>query len=353
MPSPDKSVSFVWFGDLHLTEAGLPNHVAAQRLVDEVNTLIRPDFAVFAGDNVQHAQPKEFELFNALRALLRMPHQVLVGDHDVHHDPTGHQFRQFIGDPFGSFSLGGFRFVRLNTLEYRPVGISDDQIAWFQMQSDMAAKAGERVVLLQHHYPYKVWEQFDGPGIEAWREIVRAHRPAAIFCGHTHYGQIANDGREISIATRSIGDPEGGPPGYLLAHLCGDDLALIYRTVDETGPAILITHPRNVLLATGPKHIVRGMDRIEARCWSKTPIVRADASIDQGNQISMHQNEDGLWSCELDGRTLAKGEHCLEVRCRDAAGLEVAQTITFMVDLTGRYTAVPIVHPVVKGTAFC
>ena len=353
MPLPERAVTFVWFGDLHLTDAGLPNHLAAQALIEEVNSLIRPDFAIFAGDNVQHAQPDQFQVFNPLRSRLRMPHHVLVGDHDVHQDPTGRQFRQFVGDMFGSFVLDGFRFIRLNTLEHRPVGLSDNQIAWFRSEADLAVQADEHIVVFQHHYPYKVWEQYDGPGLDAWREIVQTRRVSAIFCGHTHYGQIANDGRNIAIATRSIGDPEGGPPGFTLAHMSGDDLALVYRTVEEIGPVVLITHPRDALLATGPNHIVNGLDRIEARVWSLVPNLRAEARIDQGNPLPMHRGASGLWTCELDGNNLAKGEHTLQVRVSDGAGCEAAHCITFMVDSTGRYTAVPRVHPIVKGTAFC
>jgi hypothetical protein len=43
----------------------------------------------------------------------------------------------------------------------------------------------------------------------------------------------------------------------------------------------------------------------------------------------------------------------LEVRAVDADGRRVSQRITFMVDPTGRYTAIPMVRPVVTETAFC
>jgi hypothetical protein len=56
-----------------------------------------------------------------------------------------------------------------------------------------------------------------------------------ILAGHTHYWQIANDGRNVAIAMRSIGDPEGGPPGYALAFFHGDDFAVLYRTAEGRG----------------------------------------------------------------------------------------------------------------------
>jgi hypothetical protein len=344
-------VTFVWTGDLHLTQPGLSNHRDALAAIEQINTLLRPDFVQFAGDNVQDAQPEQFKLFNALRSRLQVPHHVLVGDHDVHQDPQANGFRQFVGDTFGSFVVGGFHFIRLNTLEHRPAGLSEKQVDWFRAEVDSALSAGRRVVIFQHHYPYKVWEQFDGPGLDAWRELVQTRRIAAVFCGHTHYGQIANDGRNVSIASRSIGDPEGGPPGYTVAHLHGEDLAVIYRPVADRGPLALITHPRDVLLATGPRHIVSGPDRISARVWSAAPVTGVEARIDNQPWASMTPATNG-WIHPLPVDALAKGEHHLEVRAVDQQGATGGHAIQFMYDPTGRYTAIPAAVPVVKGTAF-
>ena len=57
---------------------------------------------------------------------------------------------------------------------------------------------------------------------------MQTRRIAAIVTGHTHYDQIANDGRNVAIALRSIGDPEGGAPGYAVVYLHGTDLAVAY-----------------------------------------------------------------------------------------------------------------------------
>ncbi len=135
-----------------------------------------------------------------------------MGDHDVHDDPEATGFRRFVGETHGATSLRGFRFVRLDTQEARPLGLSPDQIAWFLHQVDSALAVGERVIVFQHNYPYQIWEDFAGPGIDDWREVVQTRRIAAIISGHTHYLQTANDGRNVAIAVRSIGDPEGGLP---------------------------------------------------------------------------------------------------------------------------------------------
>ena len=353
MQNTNTPIIFVVPSDLHLTERGLDSHRAALWMVEDVNRIIRPDFVQFIGDNAQNAREQEFQIFREICDRLEVPFQVLVGDHDVHEDPQALKFRKFFGDTYGVSSLRGFRFVRLNTLEFRPLGLSNEQTRWFRKQVDGGLAMNERVVVFQHHYPYKVWEDFDGPGIDAWREVVQTRRIAAVFTGHTHYGQMANDGRNIAVATRSIGDPEGGPSGYTLAFLHGDDLAVTYRSADDHAPLVLITHPREKLLATGHAHIVSGSNHIRVRAWSPGALTLVQGRIDDKDWFDLRRLSPGEWEHPLAGNSLSKGEHLLEVQAIDSAGMRGNQRIGFMVDLTGRYTATPMVRPVVTETAFC
>ena len=238
MSSDPSPIVFAWVGDMHLEEPGRPNHLAAQHVVEELNGLVRPDFVQFPGDNVQHARDVEWKMFRELTGKLEVPWHALVGDHDAHHDGGCHAFRAQVGDTHRAFSLHGVRFVLLNTNEFHPLGLTGQQVHWFRYEVEAALDRGERIVVFQHHYPFKVNETFDGPGVAGWRKIVQTRPIVGVFCGHTHYGQIANDGRNVYVATRSIGDPEGGAAGYALVHLHGDDLAVVRRTVDDRGPIV-------------------------------------------------------------------------------------------------------------------
>ena len=353
MTTIDDPVTFVVPGDLHLTEAGLDNHLAALRVVEEVNELIRPDFVQFIGDNVQDATEAQFQLFDDLRSRLVPPHFALVGDHDVKGDPGARGFRDRFGQTFGSTSLRGFRFLRLDTQQSKPVGLLPEQVIWLRAEVDAALDSGERPVIFQHNYPFQVWENYDGPGVDDWRAIVQTRRIVALVCGHTHYWQAANDGRNASIAVRSIGDPEGGPPGYLVGHLNGDNFAVGFRAIDDRGPFVLVTHPREAILATGPAHVVSGRDRFEVRVWSNAGISSVLGRIDDGDWFEMEPGPPGRWTAPLPGQRLGKGKHQFEARALDDRELEGARRIDFVVDPTGRYTAVPAVDPVVEETAFC
>ncbi len=322
-------------------------------MVDEVNESIRPDFVQFIGDNVQNATEAEFQLFAEVAERLRVPFHVLVGDHDVHGDPQAARFRRLFGETYGASSQGGFRLVRLNTCEHQPLGFSEKQVHWLRREIDQAAECGEKVVIFQHHYPFKVYEQFSGPGIETWRHLVQNSLVTAIFTGHTHYGQIANDGRNVSITTRSIGDPEGGEPGFTLACLQGDDLAVTYRRIGESVPLVLITHPRDLLLATGPEHIVSNDDLVIVRIWGRSPVADIRGRIDEQDWLPLVPASPVEWICSLRPSQLAKGHHTFEAAVIDEEGQRASAMITFLVDASRRYTPVPRAVPEVTATAFC
>src|ERR1700678_1953263 len=318
----DKPVVVVVPGDLHLTEPGLENVRSAHQVVDDVNTLIRADFVQFIGDNVQDATEDQFRLFDQIRGRLDVPHFALIGDHDIKDDPGAVGCRRRFGEPYGAMTLGGIRFIRLNTQESRPTGISAEQIGWLRHELDQADARGERIVIFQHNYPYQIWEDFAGPGIDDWRGLVQTHRVEGIICGHTHYWQIANDGRNALIAVRSIGDPEGGGPGYAVLYCRGDDLAATYRSVEERGPLVLVTHPRERLLATGPRHIVSGPERVVVRCWSAARVCAVRYSIDDGPWADLELSDDGHWQGRLRNEGLTKGVHSVAVVAVAADGAE-------------------------------
>lgn len=340
-------------GDLHLTETGLSNYQIAKWVVGQANNLIRPDFVQFVGDNVQDATLSQFALFRQLTERLQCEWFALVGDHDVHADPHADGFQSAIGQTWGALRLGGYRFIRLNTQEAKPVGMSKEQLAWFRNELADGERCHDRIVIFQHNYAYQIWEEFAGPGMDDWRVLTQSARIEALFCGHTHYWQVANDGRNVHIATRSIGDPEGGDPGYLLICLQGSNLGIAYRTVEDRGPVIVILQPRAAILCTGSSHVTRGEAQVMAQIWSEQGVTEVTAIIDEWLSLRLDDHADGQWGTAFDSTALAKGIHQLTVRATDRSGVASEQTVTFVVDQTGRYTAVPCVSQIVLATNFC
>lgn len=135
--------------------------------------------------------------------------------------------------------------------------------------------------------------------------------------------------------------------------LHGEDLAFAYRTVQDAGPVVLVVHPREALLATGPRHVVSGDDKIRVWARSASPVVSVQARVNRGEWQLLERTEDSHWAGGLSAAGLAKGTHRLEVEAQDESGQIGRRAQEFVVDATGRYTAVPAVRPLVAQTQFC
>jgi 3',5'-cyclic-AMP phosphodiesterase len=116
---------------------------------------------------------------------------------------------------------------------------------------------------------------------------------------------------------------------------------------------VLVTHPRERLLATGPRHIVSGSERVVVRVWSAARVWAVRYSIDDGPWADLELSDDGHWQGRMRSDRLTKGIHSLAVVAVAADGIGGSQRIVFMVDPTGRYTAIPQVSPMVSDTQFC
>ena len=66
---------------------------------------------------------------------------------------------------------------------------------------------------------------------------------ALVDMGHTHYNELANDGRTIFAATRSTGQIEEGPVGYSVATIDGGVVSWRFKPLDDPFPFVMITAP--------------------------------------------------------------------------------------------------------------
>ena len=222
---------------------------------------------------------------------------------------------------------------------------------------DAALDHHEQVIVFQHHYPFKVLaEQFCGPGIDAWRQIMQRHaasRPSSQATPRTAPRQAANDGRTSASSPRGPSViPEVAirdTPFWFIHGYYVDDLSVNRRDwANRLATAFRLIK----LLASDSRHIVVGPDEVRVRTWSAVPMTRIAARVDEGGWhdfLGARAHGGIRWLATKS----AKGEHRLEVQAVDSHGRRGGQTIDSVVDATGRYTAVPFVRPVVTATAFC
>lgn len=177
-------------------------------------------------------------------------------------------------------------------------------------------------------------------GGDTLSELLADYRVACVDMGHTHYNELANDGRTIFAATRSTGQIEEGPVGLSVVAVDGDVVSWRFQELNASWPLVLITSPADRRLITDPAsgdQVIREHLRVAAKAWSGAGVRRAEGRLDDRApfELTPSSTDASLWSAHRDAPALPDGPHRLTVRAEDAAGCTGEETITFLVSRAG------------------
>ncbi len=123
--------------------------------------------------------------------------------------------------------------------------LNADQLAWAELEIDDAAQTGINVIIFMHTYPADLREGADLLGALLARPNVMC-----LDMGHTHYNELANDGRTVFMATRSTGQIEEGVAGFSIAVNDGACVSWRFKPLEHAWPFVLITRPADRRLVT-------------------------------------------------------------------------------------------------------
>ena len=294
-PIDPRPLTFLHIGDLHMTDAGLQNHLDLRRMVDEVNghVLNRIDFVYLPGDNADDGTPEQFRIVGGEMSRLKLPWFAIPGDHDFKPKSLDNFYRSLNVRPLPfATEIAGCRCVFLDVVSQGSGGpdfrLGSAQMAWLRHQLGQARHDGENVVVFMHAYPADLGDEageltamFDeGP-------------VALVDTGHTHYNEIANDGRTIYAATRSTGQIEEGDVGFSLVTVDRGVVSWRFKPLDSAWPFVLITAPADRRLMTGPDQVAGAHCAIRASAFGAVPIMDAHFRIDDGDWHPMDGGEGG------------------------------------------------------------
>ncbi len=337
-------LSWVHFGDLHLTHPDEQNDLDFRTLVKSANANLkeRIDFAVLPGDNAEHGTEEQFSLVRRTIDRLEIPLEILPGDHDAKSGSLD-LYRQWLEpELWRARSVGGYRCIFLNARDNgkpKGFGFGADQLDWLAAELETADRAGEPAVLFMHTYPSDLGES--APRVQA---LVRRHRVLMVDMGHTHYNEIANDGRTIYAATRSTGQIEEGPVGFSVANIDGGVVSWKFVPLGEW-PLAMITTPADqafIIDPTRPDQVVRGMTEIRAKIWDAKGVDSAKFRIDDRPWQPMWQiGTDPVWSGAWNSSEASDGPHDITVVARCADGRTAVDTISVLTNQSGRYQMPP------------
>ena len=325
-------VSWVHFGDLHMTTRHEQNYRDSVSLTEEVNRVMADslNFAYLPGDNTDHGGIDEYELVRQGLDQLNLPWFAIVGDHDVHAKSHDNFKRFMMPEAFYRFDLGLYSFLALDAFASnnpKTFGISEEQLHWLWQELGAIAAAQERSVLFLHCYPSELGE-FSSP----LRNLIKKYNVRLVDMGHTHYNEIANDGHTLYTATRSTGQIEEGPVGFSITNLDHDVVSWRFKPLGEW-PFVMITSPGDERLLTNPevapRTVVKKMP-VRVKAWSDRKLLHGYAEI--GDQrVDLEQIEkSAVWQATVQTDRLPDGISQLTVHFEDEDGKLAHDTIRFI-----------------------
>lgn len=333
-------LSWVHFGDLHITQADQQNYRDFLALIEDANNHLGDgvNFAVLPGDNADDGTEDQYRLVQAAVGRLTIPLHVIPGDHDI---KTGSLdlFRGYLeAEPVQSFAAGLYQCIFLNSVDSsskKRFGLGRYQLAWFRLELEAATRQGRRCVLFMHTYPSEL-----GDSAAEVRRLVCEHRVLMVDMGHTHYNEIANDGHTIYATTRSTGQIEEGPVGFSLANLDGGVVSWKFKPLGDW-PFVMITAPADTAFIIDPKcpnQVVRETIDVHAKAWGGAGVTSAFCRVDNGSWRTMSRiGTTRLWRCAWKSTEMPDGVHRITVRAQRPDGAEASDTISVLTSQSGRY----------------
>ena len=310
-------VSWVHFGDLHMTKAGEQNHLDLIEIVNEVNQAFADSvsFVFLPGDVADDGSRPAYEVVRGELDRLDAPWCAIIGDHDVH-EKSYANFKGAMSEQLHyAFNVGSTRFVAMNAFdvpEPRSFTVSKEQLRWAEDELELAAKNKQLKVILLHCYPSDL-----KVGGEEVSRLVRDYDVRLIDMGHTHYNEIANDGLTIYSATRSTGQIEEGPVGYSVTNIDGNVVSWRFIELGKL-PIAVITAPSDERLLTKSSELPQERLKVRAKFWGMAEAVEATAFLAGQTHPLKRVRDSHVWQADVP--TPRAGAHALKVSFTDVHG---------------------------------
>ncbi|WP_263383057.1 metallophosphoesterase family protein [Granulicella arctica] len=328
--SPDAAgvVSWIHLGDLHMTKAGEQNHLDLAEIVNEVNRDFADSvsFVFLPGDVADDGSRTAYAVVRGELDRLAVPWCAIIGDHDVHQKSFANFKEAMSEETHYAFTVGDTRFLAMNAFdvpEPPSFTVSKEQLNWVEDELVLATKKEQAKVLLLHCYP----SDLKIGGREVSR-LVRDYDVRLVDMGHTHYNEIANDGRTLYSATRSTGQIEEGPVGFSVTNLDGNIVSWRFVELGKL-PITIITSPSDERLLTESSEVPQQIMKVRAKFWSEAEALEATADLGGQTQAMTRVGDSHVWEADLP--TPSEGTHPLKVSFKDAHGKVASDEIRLAV----------------------
>ena len=318
-------VSWVHFGDLHITTGDQQNYADFKSIIANTNQYLKNgiNFALLPGDNANDDAESEYQLIKVATDNLQVPLYAVPGDHD-HKADIGLYEKYMEPKLYQSFNAAGYHFIFLDVMS----GISSDEQTWLENDLATASKAGRKSVIFMHSYTISYQLQ----------SLIQKYNVLMVDAGHTHTNQVANDGHTVYAATRSTGQISEGPVGFSIVNLDNGVVSWKFKPLGSW-PFVMITSPSDKQLMTSATQVVHGVETVRAKIWDDKGVASATYHVDNGQSYTLARiGSTQMWNATFDSTKLSSGAHTITVNVRGAGGNTSQDTINVLVNQSGSTT---------------
>lgn len=239
-------LTFVQLSDTHVGHD--KDHETFERAINVINRMNpRPAFVVISGDLTDHFSPPQIKLFKKLLAKLKVPVNIVPGNHDVMFSPTQKRLswwsREFpeVKTPYRA-DHGPVTIIGVDSQLWNARNRSRDvaQVAsqqWAQMEAliSQARADGQRVMVLNHipavptFYPARLAQSWTTPRMHAYLDMLDRHGVEAELSGHVHRDEAYVHNKTFFLTAPPISQKY--TRNASLRHFRVTDQGLMYRQI--------------------------------------------------------------------------------------------------------------------------
>ena len=314
----DELVIYAHIGDLHIVAPDMPNYRDFLSIVADIEAIGATtfDFVFLPGDNADNGRDDQYRLVAAGLRKLSIPVFAITGDHDMESGSI-EPFRRAL-EPRRLPHTRTIRGIECVFLDMSGPGrggpdfrLPADQVRHLEDAIEAAKREARGVAVFMHTYPADLVEREERAAVTA---VLADPAVRLVDMGHTHYNELANDGRTIFAATRSTGQIEEGVVGYSITAIDDGGVSWRFKPLRDANPFVLVTSPVDGRLrtngATPDPRIVHAV------VLGRHPVARCEWRVDDGQWQPMRPSGTrGGFEAEGDGHAQR-----IEVRATDAAG---------------------------------
>jgi len=193
------------FADSGKTLHGVNTHASLQHVLAAAARHPKPDLVLATGDLV-HDQPAAYPILAGMLKQLRAPVAAIAGNHDELEELRAIKAAGLqVG---GTYRLGGWRILLLNTQVPDKVGGHLGQLELEFLQESLQVASGEHVLIALHHHPVPMRSAWlDRIALDNSQEFFavldRYSNVHAVIWGHVHQGFETEHGGVRLLATPS------------------------------------------------------------------------------------------------------------------------------------------------------